>query len=94
MIAVKGNGQFAPVNTNILAVRCQHVEIAAQRHIALCGRDVLSLHDLLPLPIANAILTLELNFGHGGADRLRTASVIDPHHQNSKKDQQQNTHNL
>ena len=63
MIGIKGNGGISTINTNILAIGSQHMEIAPQSHIAFCGGNVLSFRNFLPQSILNAILSMKANFG-------------------------------
>ena len=94
VIAIKCNGQFSSIYTNILAIRCQHVEISLQSYIPFCSGDVLTFRNFLPLSIANAILTIESNLGYSGTDCLRTVDMIEPHHEGGKNNQQQNACHL
>jgi hypothetical protein len=91
VIAIKRNGRSSSVNANILPIGCQHVEISPKPYIAFGSGNVSPLRNLLPLPITNAILTIKSNFGCSDTDCLRTVGVIEPHHPDSKNDQQQNT---
>ena len=60
MIYVQCDGYISGVNANIFAVRGQHMKVATQSHITFCRRNVLPLHDLLPLALGNAVLTIKI----------------------------------
>ena len=90
MIGVKRDGQIGLVKSYILAVGGKHVEIPAQRHISLGGRNMLSFRNRLPGTVGNAVFTLKTNLSQNGADRLIAGGVMEPKEEYGKRYQQKN----
>ena len=61
MICIKRNWCFSTINSNILTIRCQHMKIASQSYVSLCGRYMFSFYNFLPFTIGNLVFSIKIH---------------------------------
>ena len=78
MVRIERNRDLTSINANVLPVGRQHMEIPPQGNVALRGRNMLTLHNLLPLAVANAVLAVKIYLRHHRRHGLRAVVVVKP----------------
>jgi hypothetical protein len=69
------------------------MKITSQSDVALRRRYMLSLYDLLPLSVADTVLSLKIDLTQCGRNRLVAVSVIVPNHKDGNQDKRHYTDN-
>ena len=94
VICIKRDRCISTINTNIFAIRGQHMKISSQRYISLSRRNVVSFFNLLPLTVGDTVLAVEIYLCRNSVRSLIAVGITIPQQKSCQEKYQQNSCNF